>query len=96
MKPCHKCKSEKLKVWNCGYSSFNVSGVTCLSCNFKMETSCDTDKGVIKAWNRLKQVDVDFMIWKGKHKDCQIYGNADIAEAAWKAAYKKYHKGKGA
>jgi translation initiation factor 2 beta subunit (eIF-2beta)/eIF-5 len=53
--PCIKCGSEDLKFWNCGYSSFNVGGVTCNNCKNEVQTKGidwnAPDSDLIPRWN---------------------------------------------
>lgn len=56
-KPCRKCKSTDLNVWDRGYSSFNVGGVKCNACGHEVKVSpcgLDPNKELIQAWNNDK------------------------------------------
>lgn len=53
--PCIKCGNDDIRIYNCGYSSFNCAGGECKKCGHKVETHADwtaTDEKLIKAWNR--------------------------------------------
>lgn len=57
LKPCLKCGENKLKLWDCGYSSFNVGGVKC-ECVYKKEwntLSCFPEEDIIKLYNTFYQ-----------------------------------------
>ena len=57
IKPCRKCGGTDLKIWDCGYSSFNVGGVKCNGCKHEVNVSpcgCDPKKELIRAWNKDK------------------------------------------
>jgi hypothetical protein len=55
IKPCIKCGNKDIKIYNCGYSTFNVSWGEC-SCGHKVEIkNCNwdiTDNEIIKRWNK--------------------------------------------
>jgi len=56
VKACPKCgKVNYLRAWNCGYSSFDVSGVTCdnKKCGYKLTFNYATMDvaACFKAWN---------------------------------------------
>jgi len=54
-KPCRKCDSKDIKIWDCGYSSFNVGGAKCNNCGHEVKLSpcgCYPRDEIISAWNR--------------------------------------------
>lgn len=71
--PCIKCGSENIKIYNCGYSSFNCAGGECKRCGHTVETNANwdaTESSLIRAWNkeRLKIVDEIKRLKKLKNK----------------------------
>lgn len=57
LKPCRKCGSKDVDIWDCGYSSFNVGGIKCLSCGHEVKVSpcgLDPQDELITAWNKDK------------------------------------------
>ena len=57
LRPCPKCRSNDIGMWDNGYSSFNVGGVKCRKCKFKVEISpcgCFPEDELIRAWNTYK------------------------------------------
>lgn len=53
--PRIKCGSENIKIYNCGYSSFNCAGGECKRCGHTVETNANwdvTESSLIKAWNK--------------------------------------------
>ena len=57
LKPCWKCGNDDITLWDCGYSSFNVSGVKCNNPKCKHEIKVNglwlnVNEELIKAWNR--------------------------------------------
>lgn len=54
IKACKKCGSKDIKLWDCGYSSFNPGGGECNKCGFKVEgeAGCLPPKGLLeRIWN---------------------------------------------
>ena len=54
IRPCLECGSTDIKIWDCGYSSFNVGGATCNSCGNKTKLSvcgCFPEGDIITQWN---------------------------------------------
>lgn len=52
--PCIKCGSEDIRLYDCGYSSFNYGGGECQSCKNKHSTSVDwnvSKKDLAAIWN---------------------------------------------
>jgi len=52
--PCRKCGSNKARLGDCGYSSFNVFMGECLDCGFKVMNTCGCmpDRAsLIRMWN---------------------------------------------
>lgn len=55
-KPCRECGSLDLKYWNCGYSSFNVCGMDCKGCGYRLKENGDaTEAEIIELWNNQKR-----------------------------------------
>ncbi len=58
-KPCRKCGSKNLKIWNCGYNTFNPGGIRCIDCGHEVKVSdCDNwnpNPTLINAWNKNKK-----------------------------------------
>lgn len=55
IRPCLKCGSKNIKVWDCGYSSFNCGGVKCEDCGNEIKSqylSCYPEDDLISIWNR--------------------------------------------
>lgn len=58
LRACKKCGSTNIKLWNCGYSSFNPGGGECKDCGAqaKGETGClPTQEHLAKIWNDAQQ-----------------------------------------
>lgn len=49
-KPCPKCKSEDVKIGDCGYSSFNVAWVRCKRCQLEVKVNGDSAVDDWNAW----------------------------------------------
>jgi ribosomal protein L37E len=60
--PCIKCGSEKVEIWNCGYSSFNVAGGLCKSCGHGEEWKGadwnEPERNISEFWNRRNNPDI--------------------------------------
>lgn len=53
MRSCPKCGGHKLKVHDCGYSSFNCGGVKCV-CGYELKLNslgCFPNDEIVSAWN---------------------------------------------
>lgn len=59
IKPCKKCGSNDIKLWECGYSSFSPGGGECRKCGFKVsgEASLEPVSFLINIWNRGQKLD---------------------------------------
>jgi len=60
IKPCKKCGSTDIQIWDCGYSSFNPGGGTCNKCGFKVEqmVGCmPSREELVDMWNRGQKLD---------------------------------------
>lgn len=54
IKKCIKCGKSDIKLWDCGYSSFNVCGIDCKNCDRKIRVNGDwSEEELINEWNRL-------------------------------------------
>lgn len=53
IKPCKKCESTDIELWDCGYSSFNPGGGKCNNCGFEVSdyTLYDDKASLTKIWN---------------------------------------------
>lgn len=53
LKPCKVCKSTKIKLWDCGYSSFNPGGGEChRGHKIQSEAGCmPTQNDLARIWN---------------------------------------------
>lgn len=53
IKPCSKCGSTDITVWDCGYSSFNVGGAKCKCGNESrlVNCGCYPQEEIISHWN---------------------------------------------
>ena len=52
---CIECGSVDIKIWDCGYSSFNVGGAKCNKCGNNIELKCCgcfPEEEIITSWNR--------------------------------------------
>lgn len=59
LKPCKKCGSKNIKLWDCGYSSFNPGGGRCLDCKFEVEgeAGCSPSQDdLVAIWNLGQQL----------------------------------------
>jgi hypothetical protein len=56
IRPCKLCESKDIKLYDCGYSSFNCYGGKCRECGYHSGTSTGgcfpTENDKIKEWNR--------------------------------------------
>ena len=55
MNTCIKCGSKDIKIWDCGYSSFNVGGADCKKCGNKVKLDmcgCFPKNEIIDIWNK--------------------------------------------
>lgn len=60
VKPCIKCGKSDIKLWDCGYSSFNVCGINCNSCDRKLSRIGDyTEEQLVEYWNSVNGVLTD-------------------------------------
>ena len=60
IKPCKKCGSTNILLWDCGYSSFNPGGGECLACGFRIEGEAGCSPGqddLIAIWNEGQKPD---------------------------------------
>ncbi len=51
---CIECGSTDIKIWDCGYSSFNVGGAKCNKCGNETELKCCgcfPEEEIIRSWN---------------------------------------------
>lgn len=60
-KPCRKCGSTDIKLWECGYTTFNPGGAECRGCGHEVKLKdCGVGPGqhcidtVARAWNKDK------------------------------------------
>ena len=55
IQPCKKCNSTDIKLYDCGYSSFNCGGGTCRNCGFIVTVSTlrvfPTQRDLTVVWN---------------------------------------------
>jgi hypothetical protein len=59
---CIKCGSDDIKVWDCGYSSFNCGGAECRNCGNKKTVSYnDGVEDVIRSWNKHSPIVEDYI-----------------------------------
>jgi hypothetical protein len=52
--PCKDCQSTDVKIYNCGYSTFNVGSATCQKCKKKIEArygEWNDNNWIIAEWN---------------------------------------------
>lgn len=52
--PCLKCGRTNIRLWDCGYSSFNIGGGECCDCGHIKTSTCDIfpSKGSLAViWN---------------------------------------------
>ena len=59
---CIKCGSDDIKVYDCGYSSFNCGGAKCNNCG--NETKVHNNDGindVIESWNKHSPIVKDYI-----------------------------------
>ncbi len=57
-RPCVKCGNKDIKIWDCGYSSFNVGGAKC-KCGNKIRLDicdCFPREDIIKSWNNRNPI----------------------------------------
>jgi hypothetical protein len=69
---CIKCGSDDIKVWDCGYSSFNCGGAKCRKCG--NENKVNHNEGiddVIDSWNKHSPIVEDYI--KLLHKSIDGY-----------------------
>ena len=62
MKPCKKCGSKDIELWDCGYSSFNPGGGRCGKCGFEVkgEAGCSPRPKDLEAiWNNGQKLNHD-------------------------------------
>lgn len=53
MNRCYRCGSDKIELYDCGYSSFNACGGKCTKCGYKVESMADGlgKEGLAHQWN---------------------------------------------
>ena len=90
LKPCKKCGSKNIRLWDCGYSSFNPGGGECLKCHatVKGEAGClPTSATLASIWNKGQKlmveeklrVDIEKLRAENKRLRARLRGMKDIA-----------------
>lgn len=53
LQPCIKCDSTNIKIFDCGYSSFNVGGGECRDCKHKVSGAVNINwqSDSLRVWN---------------------------------------------
>lgn len=58
LRPCPAChRTGTARMWDNGYSSFNIGGVKCCKCGFEVEVSpcgCFPEDELAREWNTFK------------------------------------------
>lgn len=55
IKPCRKCGSSDIEIYNCGYSSFNAGHAKCRKCGHTLKLhNFEGEDYIINAWNSDK------------------------------------------
>jgi DNA-directed RNA polymerase subunit RPC12/RpoP len=72
--PCIRCGSENIKLWDCGYSSFNPGGGKCVECGREVQdmVSCmPTPQELANIWNgsndktkRISRIESEIVLLK--------------------------------
>ena len=59
---CIKCGSDDIKVYDCGYSSFNCGGAKCKNCGNEHKVNYNDDiNDVIRSWNKHSPIVEDYI-----------------------------------
>ena len=81
IRPCIKCSSTDITIWDCGYSSFNIGGAECKNCGNKVKCDpcgCFPRDEIIGEWNyenptlqkEIKRIELEI---SGRKEEIRVY-----------------------
>lgn len=83
LKPCKKCKSVDIELWDCGYNTFNPQGGKCRNCGYEVKINHGpadpTQEGLIKLWNNgQKKSELEILQEKSRTDDSLLQEMAEV------------------